>query len=131
MLRKILAILAGFIAAFAIMMAFEFVNSLIFPFPEGMDYKSLDEVRQFTETLPSTAFIMVLLGWAIGAFVAVLVTMKISRKSGIMLPLIVGIILTICGVVNVIMFQHPLWFNIVGLPLFIIFTILAWRMNEN
>lgn len=120
--KKILPVVAWLLTAFIIMTAFEFTNSFIFPFPEWMDMYNSADVQEFIKNLPHTAYIMVLLWWMIGSFLAWFVTTKLSKEKVYKLSLIVGIILTILGVINNLMIGHTWWFNIVWLPMFLIFS---------
>jgi hypothetical protein len=115
------------------MMAFEYTNSFIFPFPEWMNTNNLAEVQTFASTLPSTAYIMVLLWWITGSFLAGVITTKISKEKAYKLSLIVWIILTLLWIANNIMIAHEGWFNFVGLPMFLIFTYIghrAWKTKS-
>jgi hypothetical protein len=124
---KLWPVIAGLLTAFIIMMLFEYVNSLFFPLPEGIDIFNPEEVRVFTQSLPWTAYILVFLGWVIGAFKAGCVTSYLSKESTYRLSFIVGIILTIGGILNNIAIGHDLFFNIIGLPMFILFTYLGHK----
>ena len=118
--KKLLPVVAGFVAAFAVMMAFEFTNSLLFPFPAGMDTNDLEAVRAFSRSLPATAFILVIGGWALGSFAAGWLTTRLSGESSYRLSLLVGILLTVLGIANNIMFVPQPWVNVIGLPLFLV-----------
>lgn len=130
------AILIGLLVSFFIMTFFEFVNSLFFPFPPGMNTMSLEEVRAFTNTLPPVAFVMVLLGWATGSFAAGYMTTKRAIKNNlnvIKVVSILGVILTGFAALNNFVFLpgvQPMWFNVVGLPLFVIFTYIGYRVAK-
>ena len=119
---------AGLLVAFITMMLFEFVNSFFFPFPEGMDVR---DVKAFTDTLPWTVYILVLLGWTFGSFLAGYITTRLSREQSYSLSLIVGIILTLLGVLNNMRIGHDMVFNVIGLPMFIIFTYLGHRYQRS
>lgn len=125
--RKAWPVIAGLLTAFIVMMVFEFVNSLIFPLPEGLDIRNTEAVQAFTATLPWTAYILVLLGWIIGAFKAGVVTTFFSKETKYKLSFVTGVILTIAGVFNNIIIGHNMVFNILGIPLFILFTYLGHR----
>lgn len=120
-------VFAGLLAASVIMMAFEYANSFVFPLPEGLDITDPEQVRAFTASLPWTAYVLVLLGWIAGSFAAGSVTTYLSGERTYRLSLVVGILLTIAGVANNIMIGHDLFFNIVGLPMFILFSYIGHR----
>ena len=126
-LSKLWPVVAGLAVAFVVMMAFEYGNSFIYPLPEGLDIYDPAAVQAFTASLPWTAYILVFLGWVAGAFAAGFVTTRLSREMKYRLTLIVGIILTALGVVNNMMIGHDMFFNVIGLPMFLIFTYLGHR----
>lgn len=115
-------VIAGLLTAFIIMTAFEFANSYFYPLPSGLDLKDTEAIKAFTASLPWTAYILVLVGWMLGAFKAGCVTTYLSKEDRYRLSFLVGIILTILGIINNITIGHDMFFNIVGLPMFIIFT---------
>ncbi|PIR86211.1 hypothetical protein COU14_00305 [Candidatus Kaiserbacteria bacterium CG10_big_fil_rev_8_21_14_0_10_44_10] len=119
---KVWPVTAGLLLAFITMMLFEFVNSFFFPFPEDMAVK---EVKAFTDTLPWTVYILVFLGWIVGSFLAGYTTTRLAGEQVFRFSLIVGIILTLLGVVNNMMIGHDMVFNVIGLPMFLIFTYLG------
>lgn len=124
---KVWPVTAGLLTAFIIMMLFEFVNSFIFPLPEGLDTRDPEAVRAFTQSLPWTAYILVFLGWVFAAFKAGCVTTYLAKEETYRLSFVTGIILTLLGVVNNFLIGHDVLFNIVGLPMFILFTYLGYK----
>jgi len=127
-MKKLIPILAGLIAAFAVMMTFEFTNSLLFPFPADLDTQSLEQVRAFAAQMPHTALILVALGWMIGSTLGGYVSTKLSKSKELRPALTVGIVLTLLGAVNAWMIQNPLWFHVGGLSIFIIFSYLGFKL---
>lgn len=124
---KLWPVIAGLLIAFIIMMIFEYVNSLFFPLPEDFQIGDINALFAFTASLPWTAYILVFLGWVIGAFKGGYVTTYLSKERTYHLSLAVGIILTLFGLLNNIAIGHHVLFNVVGLPMFIIFTYAGHR----
>lgn len=124
---KIWPIVAGLLVAFITMMIFEFANSFIYPFPENFNSSDIVALQNFTATLPWTAYILVFFGWVIGSFKGGYITTKLSKENKYKLSLITGIVLTVLGVLNNMMIGHDMFFNIIGLPMFIVFTYLGHR----
>ncbi|MEK7646662.1 MAG: hypothetical protein AAB381_03155 [Patescibacteria group bacterium] len=120
-------VIAGLLTAFIIMMIFEYINSLIYPLPTDLNIYDNEAVKAFTASLPWTAYILVFLGWVVGAFKAGCVTTYLAKESAYKLSFIVGIILTILGIINNILIGHAMFFNIIGLPMFIVFTYVGHR----
>lgn len=125
MLRNIAAGIAGFITAGAVMMACEYTNSLLYPFPEGMDIYNAEQVRQFAASMPLQALILVTVGWVVGSFSGGFVATKIADQNSPTPALILAVILTLAGGVNAWMIQNPAWFHAGGLPIFVLFTMLG------
>lgn len=125
LMKKLWPVVAGLLTAFIIMMVFEYANSFLYPLPEGLDVMDRDAVVAFTNSLPWTAYILVLLGWAFGSFKAGCVTTYLAREHTYRLSLVVGVILTLLGVVNNLMIGHHYLFSVVGLPVFIVGTYLG------
>ncbi len=124
---KVWPVVAGLLTAFIIMMVFEYVNSFLYPLPEGLDIYDPAAVQAFTASLPSTAYILVFLGWILGAFKAGCVTTYLAKEDTYRLSFIVGVLLTLAGIANNIMIGHDMFFNIIGLPMFIVFTYLGHK----
>lgn len=125
--NKMWPVIAGLLTAFVIMMVFEFVNSFFYSLPEGLDTMDNAALQAFTATLPWTAYILVFLGWVVGAFVAGYVTTYLAKEDMYRLSLVVGVALTLLGILNNMMIGHDMLFNIIALPMFIIFTYLGHR----
>lgn len=127
-MKKILSVLAGIFSAFAVMMIFEFTNSLLFPFPADLNTQSLEQVRAFAAHMPLSALILVALGWMIGSTLGGFLSTKLSKSKSAQPALTVGIVLTLLGAFNAWMIQNPLWFHVGGLTIFIIFSFIGYRL---
>ncbi len=122
MMRKVLFTILSLAIAFFVMFAFEFVNSFFFPLPEGLDTTNFEAVRAFAQTLPAAAYLLVLAGWFAGSIAAGWALTKYLDVVTSGHVLILGLLLTLCGLANNLLLSHPLWVNVLGLPLFIIGT---------
>lgn len=126
-LKKVGPVLAGLVVSSAVMMTFEYVNSKIFEFPEGMDTENLEQVRAFAETLPWQAYILVFTGWMIGAFIGAWVTEKLSKEKKYVLSLALAIILSFAAILNYIMLKDAILFYFATIPLFFVTTYLGFK----
>lgn len=123
--RKVWSVIAGFIAASIVMMAFEYTNSFFFPLPQDLDWTNQEAVWALTASLPWTAYILVLLGWMVGSFVGGYVATYLSGETQYRVTLMLGILLTLAGIWNVMLIGHSTVFNVIALPEFLIFSYLG------
>jgi len=124
---KLWPVVAGFLVASIVMMVFEYINSFLFPLPKDLDWMDPEAVRAVTASLPWTAYILVLLGWIAGSFKGGCVTAYLAGETKYRLTFVLGIILTLAGIWNVMLLGHDIVFDIIALPMFIIFTYLGHR----
>lgn len=129
--KKAWPVIAGLLVSFVVMTLFEFGNSFIYPLPPDLDMTDGNAVRAFTASLPWTAYLLVLLGWMVGAFAAGYITTWLSKESAYRLSLTVGITLVVLGAINNFLLGHDLVFSIIGLPMFILFTYLGHRVRRS
>ncbi len=108
--------MSGFITASMVMMAFEFTNSFLFPFPEGFDTQSIVAVQAFAAEKSPQIFYLVLLGWTAGALVGGYVTAWLSHEARFRQGAVLAVFLVLAGVLNHLLINHPLWFNLVAFP---------------
>jgi hypothetical protein len=128
---KIIPIVLGFIAASAVMMLFEFTNSFLFPFGDGFDTSDIEAVRAFAAMYSPQIFYMVLAGWAVGALSGGYVTAWLSGERQFRASAALALLLVLAGVANHLMFQHPLWFNIVAFSALVGGTYLGWYVYQH
>jgi hypothetical protein len=133
MLRKIIGALAGIVAAMLIFMVFEKINSGRFPLPSGVDPADHEAMSVYARTLPSSALITVLAGWATGSFICGLLIRIISKSADKIPAYIAGLFLTTAAIVDLLLLPHPIWFIIAGILVFIPMTLLGhavYRQRE-
>ena len=123
MLRKLGAIVLGSIAGYLIVMAIEMLNLVLFKPPAGMNFSDSAALKSWIESLPQTAFILILVAWLVGAVVGVWIATRVGRSP---VPgIVVGLLLLGATVSNFFRFPHPVWVMVaavVGL-LLIIWTV--------
>jgi hypothetical protein len=124
---KLWPVVAGFVVASIVMMIFEFINSFIFPIPADLDWKDPEAVRALTESLPWTAYILVLLGWAFGAYKGGWVAAWLSGETKFRTSLALAVVLVIAGILNVMMIGHDIVFTVLGLSALFIGTYVGFR----
>jgi hypothetical protein len=69
MLRNLFALISGLFAMMIVITFIELANAkFVFPPPAGMDWNNAAAVAAFAQTMPTSALVIVLLGWLLGAF---------------------------------------------------------------
>ena len=129
--RKILAVVVALIVAWAIIMIFEMGNSAVVR-PLTLDeMNDPAKLREFWNNAPTTSFVVVLLGYIVGAFGGGFIVTKMARQvsPGNTLSILVGVILMIGALLNffVILPGQPMWFVAIALVVFIPMSLLGYR----
>ena len=112
-IRSILAVIAGFVAASVVMMIVETANGrLLYPElgkrAEGVTDRQ--EIKAIMASAPVGALLVVLIGWALGSVAGGFLATLISRKPPGGHALVLGALLTLAGVANNLMLPPPFWF---------------------
>lgn len=132
--RKILAVVVALIATFAVIMIVQMLNSLVVPPPGSDVMNDPARLRDFMGALPMTAHIVVLVGYFLGSFTGGYIVTNMSRREspGLSLPLLIGAILTVGGILNffVLMPGQPMWVAVLSLLIFIPVTLLGHKLAK-
>lgn len=127
---KIVPVVLGFIAASAVMMLFEFTNSYLFPFGDTFNTSDIDALRAFAAHYSPQIFYMVLAGWFTGAVCGGYITAHLSGESTFRITAVLAVLLVLAGLLNHLMLQHPLWFNVAGFVALLGGTYLGWYAHN-
>jgi hypothetical protein len=130
MVRKVLAVIVALITAWGIILIVEMVASRFWTTPNNLEYMSRDDMAAYFSKLPPTAYLIVLAGYLIAAFFGGFIVTKMSRREspGLTLPVVIGIILTLGGILNFVSFPgQPIWFVMVGVLIFIPMSLIGHR----
>jgi hypothetical protein len=127
--RIVLAVVVALIVAFAVVSISQMLTAYVVPPPSSEVLKDPAAIRQYMMSVPPMGYIMVVIGWIVGAFAAGFVVTKMTRREspGITLPIVVGALMTLGAILNFIVLPHPTWFVIVGLLVFIPSSLVAHR----
>jgi hypothetical protein len=130
-LRAILAILAAFVVNVLVFSAGEYLFNAVFPPPSGIDLDDQAQMLAFVKSIPDTAFIGLVAGWAAGAFAAAGAAFWISGRRPWAAG--VGAAINFFGVlITVATIAYPLWVTAIGLfmPLIAASTIPQFRLRR-
>jgi len=130
--RKMLAVVVSLIAAFAVIMIVQMLNSFIVMPPPEEVMNDREKLRVFMGSLPTTAYVVVLIGYFLGSFIGGYIVTNMSRREspGMSLPLLIGAILTVAGLLNffVLLPGQPMWFAGLSLLIFIPVTLVGSKL---
>lgn len=124
MVKKIIAILAGLFAGFIGISIVQYFSSQMHPMPESVDQQNMETMKDWVASLPTSALLMVLASYALGAFAAGLVAAKIDPPCWKFSGVILGLFLLVMSIMNLTMLPHPAWMWIAPLICFV-FAILG------
>ena len=122
MLRNIAAVVVGLIAGMVLNMVFVFLNLVLYPMPEGLDWADTDGVAEYFASLPMMAFVIVLIADVGQAFFGGWIAARISRNRVMLVAMIVGFLSLAGGIVNAMQIPLPTWMYI-EMPLYLV---VAW-----
>ena len=121
-MRDITAVLVGWIVGMVTNMAFVFLNVALYPMPDGVTFNDKEGFAAYIETLPLTAYSIVLVSHLSQAFFGALTAAKISKKRPHTVAMIIGALSLIGGYINMQSIPLPTWMWI-EMPLYLV---VAW-----
>jgi hypothetical protein len=129
--RKVLGVVVAIIVAFAIFSIFLMVASMFAPQPpKNLEYRNSAEIADFMRSLPLGAYVTATFGVLVASLAAGWMVTKISKqRTSVILPAIVGILLTIFSIINFNVFAaQPIWFLLACLVITIPFAMIGHRL---
>lgn len=115
--RTISAVVAGWVAAWLTIMLCEFVATALYPPPAGANLADPAQLAAHIRSAPGASMLLVVAGWALGAFGGGLVAASISHPHRTRAALAVGAFVLLGVIANSVTIPHPLWMTVAGLIL--------------
>jgi uncharacterized protein YacL len=119
MLRVITTTIIGVILGMMGMMAMHYLSMVFYPLPEGVTMEDAEALNKYMEIAPLGAMILVIVSHATGSFIGALSATLLSQvskwKHSIPFQyqfLIIGLIFTYAGWLNLESLTPPDWFKI-------------------
>ena len=128
-LRSILAVLLGAIAAGFLILAVEMLGTRLFPFPPGTDVDNPDALRAAMSHIPTGALLLILFGWIVGTFAGAWVAARVAGRAPIGHGLVIGVLYLAAAVANMLAIPHPVWFWALGVVVFLPAAYLGARVG--
>ena len=129
-LRSIGSVIAGLIAAIAVLIATEAFSTIFHPPPPGMDMSDLAACREHVARYPTWVLAACAVGWAAapfaGSWLAALLATGRHWAHG---SVVGGILLAMAGF-NMAMLPYPPWFPVVILLTFPVGTFLGTQLGR-
>jgi hypothetical protein len=122
-LRAILAVLAGVFAGGIVIASIQSLS----PYrpPEEITPQNAAAFIEWVRTLPTEAYVYVLVSYLVGAFVAGVTTGWIALPTGYKVAWFAGLILLIFGIANFLAYPHPEWLSYTSCIGFVVFAALG------
>ena len=123
MLRNLGSVLAGLFIGMCVNMALVVLNTaVLFPMPPGTDMNDPVSFQAYIDTLPTAAFVVVLLAHLGQSFAGAWVAARLAGSRPMTLALVIGALSLLGGILNMMSVKGPAWLY-VELPLYLV---LAW-----
>jgi hypothetical protein len=128
MIKNVLYVLSGVIIGGAVIYLIESIGHKIYPLPENFDWTDAEVIEDHIASLPIGAFVIVLFAYILGSFSGGFMA-ALYKNSGLPNAIVVGILLLLLGLLNMLMIQHPTWFLVVSLMIYLPFAYLGGRLG--
>ena len=111
MLRKILATIAGIIAASLSIYLIETLGHTLFPYPEGAKPLDMEWIKNNIDLIPRGSMIAVIIAHGVGIAVGMFIAGLIAKTSIIPAYVVAGF-MVVATIANWFMIPSPTWFYI-------------------
>jgi hypothetical protein len=132
--RKVLAVIVAWIVAGAIILIGQMFMGSVWGPPTPTIREDPAAMRSYVESLPTQAFVTLAFIYAIASFAGGFIVTKMGQRwsPGVTLPLVIGILLLIGGILNffVVVPYHPVWVTVLCLLIYIPFSLLGHKVAK-
>lgn len=110
MARRILAVVGGGVAAFAVVLLLESIISWLYPLPPGTDVRDPQVMREVIAGLPWWVLALLLVTWLAAVTVGGEVARWIDRSGSGVPAILVGALVLAGAAYELMTLPHPAWF---------------------
>lgn len=128
--RKFLAVAVAMITASGIIWITFMISTMMAPvYPKNLEYMKPGEVQAYVAQLPTSTFVVDLVGYVIAAFFAGFIATKMGRRWGgsSALAFICGGLLIIGELCTLAVWSQPMWFVIASVVLFVPVALVGYK----
>lgn len=116
----ILPVVAGTMTGMILQVVGEKIIHSVYPVPEGTRLDNKEELAAYITTLPTSAFLLLLLNYAVCTMIAGAVATLIAQDGSKRPAIAVGSIITLGGIFNIALMPfQPMWVSAMSVLLFI------------
>jgi surface polysaccharide O-acyltransferase-like enzyme len=127
--KYILPVVAGAMAAMMLILLTETAIVKMY-LPAGINPEDTAAVTNSVKNLPMHVFLLLLSNYAVCSLIAGIVSTVVAKRTTMVPALVVGTILTLGGLYNVISIQHPLWFTVSNLFVYLPFCFAGYLLTR-
>lgn len=109
MIRSALVLLGGVVAAVLVVVLMDRVVAGMYPLPAGTDPGNPESLRRAIAGLPASAFLILVVGWALAAAVGSYVAARLATHDHTIHGVIVAFFVLVATVSNLAKIPHPVW----------------------
>jgi hypothetical protein len=131
MLRRVSAVLAGAGVVFVVVALLQYLNSLLYPLPEGvspMDPADAEAFADYLNQMPMRSWVIALGSEVLGAYLGALTAAFVVRDGRMWVPGIVIASGAFASFSNWRLFPHPMWFMVSQPFLYLLVFFLVGRV---
>jgi hypothetical protein len=113
------ALVLGVIVAVVLIQVVEMVMYVVYVRPLGVDLNDPEALKTIITSLPSGAFVLLLVGWAVGTFAGAFLAAWVARRARMVHGLVIGCLFLLGAITTMRAIPHPWWVWICALVLFV------------
>ncbi|HMO74249.1 MAG TPA: hypothetical protein PKD48_02825 [Sphingopyxis sp.] len=127
--RGAVAIVAGMLAAMAVVALLETAGHMLYPPPPDLDITKPEDQARLMTVIPTAAKIAVVVAWFLGALAGGVIAAKIGKKP--LFAWVIGAIMVALAVYTTTLFPHPAWMVIAAVALPIVAAAIAIPLSRS
>ena len=114
LLRSVMAVVVGCLAAFFHIVAIQSLSHLLYPLPEELDLERPETLVAYMKVIPTGACWWSC-SWLVGTFAGSWITTRLAPAPKRNHGLVIGAFFLIAAIGNMSSIPHPIWFWVVSL----------------